>query len=229
MSIFAISDLHLSLGEDKPMDIFDGWNNYVKRIENNWKKIVSDEDTVVIAGDISWAMKLDHTYEDLNFINKLPGKKLLIKGNHDLWWSTKTKIENYIKANNFNSIEIIFNSTKEVDNVCICGTRGWFYDSKSEEDVKILNREVGRLKKSISEAKSKQLEPLVFLHYPPVYNGVECKEILDVLVENNIKKCYYGHVHGVNASKKITSGLYKGINFTFISCDYNKFMPVLVK
>ena len=140
MALYAIADLHLSLGKNKPMDIFQGWNNYVEKLKNNWEKTVSKNDTVVIAGDISWALKLHETKQDFEFIDKLPGKKIFIKGNHDYWWSTRKKIEDYLILNNFNSISILYNSTYITENIAICGTRGWAYDRDSFEDEKILHR-----------------------------------------------------------------------------------------
>lgn len=229
MSIFVIADLHLSFGHNKPMDIFSGWNDYVQRIEKNWKAIVKPIDTVIIPGDISWAMKLEETKEDFEFINNLPGKKILIKGNHDYWWSTKKKVEDFININNFNSISIIFNSSQIVENYAICGTRGWYYDAEEDADKKILNREIGRLTSSIEQALTFNLEPIVFLHYPPVYNGIECKEMMDTLIKYNIKKCYYGHLHGKKISSKATIGLYNGIEFHLVSCDNTGFAPVLIK
>ncbi|GHU81560.1 ser/threonine protein phosphatase [Clostridia bacterium] len=229
MSLFAIADLHLSLGTNKPMDVFNGWNDYVERLEKNWRAIVTDSDTVVIAGDISWAMKLPETHADFSFINSLPGKKLFLKGNHDYWWVTRKKIEDYLTENNFNTISLIFNSAKAVGEYTVCGTRGWFYDAETDADMKVLNREVGRLKASIEEALKVNLEPVVFLHYPPVFGDVECDEILNVLLEYNIKKCYYGHIHGGAAAKKAITGDYRGIRFNLISCDYANFTPVLVR
>lgn len=229
MSLFVIADLHLSLGTDKPMDIFSGWNNYEKRLEDNWRALVTDDDTVVIPGDISWAMKLKDTYEDFSFINALPGRKLFLKGNHDYWWDTRRKIENFLTENNFDTIEIVFNSAKAVENFAVCGTRGWFYDAESDSDKKVLNREVGRLRTSITEALKTGLEPVVFLHYPPVFGEQRCDDILNVLKEYNIKKCYYGHLHGTRVTKKAVIGEFEGINFKLISSDYIKFMPVLVR
>lgn len=229
MSIFAISDLHLSLSTDKSMDIFPGWNDYVNRIKKNWNNIVKATDTVVIAGDISWAMKLEDSFADMQFLNSLSGTKIFIKGNHDLWWSTKKKVQDFFTKNDFSTLKILFNDSIIVDNVCICGTRGWFYDDVEAETNKIILREANRLKRSIEQALSYNMEPIVFLHYPPVYNGQECKEILDVLKDYNIKQCYYGHVHGTNAVKRVVTGIYKEINFTFISCDYTNFRPILVK
>ncbi|MEE0914235.1 MAG: metallophosphoesterase [Ruminococcus sp.] len=229
MSLFAIADLHLSLGEDKPMDIFAGWNDYVTRLEKSWRSIITDNDTVVIAGDISWAMKLEETYTDFKFIDDLPGKKILLKGNHDYWWGTKSKIDKFLEANSLNSISILFNNSYVCDEYAICGTRGWFLENDTPEDVKVLNREVGRLRASIDSAIKTDKEPVVFLHYPPVYAGTECSEIMNVLVEYNIKKCYYGHIHGQRNIRNAFEGKYKGIDFRLISCDKVSFTPVLVR
>ena len=229
MSLFAIADLHLSLGEDKPMDIFAGWNDYVIRLEKSWRSIITDNDTVVIAGDISWAMKLEETYTDFKFIDDLPGKKILLKGNHDYWWGTKSKIDKFLEANSLNSISILFNNSYVCDEYAICGTRGWFLENDTPEDVKVLNREVGRLRASIDSAIKTDKEPVVFLHYPPVYAGTECSEIMNVLVEYNIKKCYYGHIHGQRNIRNAFEGKYKGIDFRLISCDKVSFTPVLVR
>lgn len=229
MSLFVIADLHLSFGANKPMNIFRGWDNYEERLEKNWRSLVTGEDTVVIPGDISWAMKLNECYEDFKFIHNLPGKKLLLKGNHDYWWDTRRKIENYLRENGFDSIEIVFNSAKAVGEYAVCGTRGWFYDAEADSDKKVLNREVGRLRTSITEALKTGLEPVVFLHYPPVYGDQRCDDILNVLKEYNIKKCYYGHLHGSNVAKKAVTGEFEGINFKLISSDYVKFVPILVR
>lgn len=229
MALFAIADLHLSLGEDKPMDIFNGWQNYTQRLENNWGSIVSANDTVVIAGDISWAMRLHEAREDFNFINNLPGKKIILKGNHDYWWETKTKIERFLNENQYNTISILNNCSYTVDEIAVCGTRGWFYDIQKSSDKKIIMREAGKLRSSIDCAKETGLEPVVFLHYPPVYNSMECDEIMEVLIQNDIRRCYYGHIHGKNASKKVVIGMYKGIDFQLISCDYLAFTPLLIR
>lgn len=228
MSVYAIADLHLSFGTDKPMDIFSGWSDYVTRLENNWRRLITDNDTVVIAGDISWALKLEECYADFAFINSLPGKKLFVKGNHDYWWGTKSKIDEYLKANGFDTIEIIFNNAYVRDGIAICGTRGWNYESSGEKDIKILNREIGRLNMSINEAKKTGYEPVVFLHYPPVYDTIVCQEIIDTLKSQGIKKCYYGHLHGTNTHRHAVTGNYEGIELKLISCDYTEFYPVPV-
>jgi predicted phosphohydrolase len=153
MSLFAIADLHLSLGTNKPMDVFEGWKDYVSRLQKNWRSIVGPDDTVVIAGDISWAMKLEEAVADFRFIDSLPGRKFILKGNHDYWWSTRKKIESFLAQNAFSSIGIIYNSAAQVGKFAVCGTRGWLYDAESAEDKKIVSREVGRLNASLDAAE----------------------------------------------------------------------------
>ena len=229
MSLFAIADLHLSLGTDKPMDVFRGWDNYVDRLSENWRKLITDNDTVVIAGDISWAMKLSETEKDFGFIDSLPGLKILLKGNHDFWWDTVSKINRNLSDNNFNSIKILFNNSFIVDDYVICGTRGWTLEDETAEDRKILSRECGRLRLSLESAKDSGKEPVVFLHYPPIFGSQTQDEMIDILLEFNVKKCYYGHIHGMNLIKAAFSGEYKGINFKLISCDALGFVPALVR
>lgn len=229
MALYAIADLHLSLGTEKPMDVFSGWDNYVDRLRKNWKSRVKNEDVVVIAGDVSWAMKLEEAKNDFLFIDSLPGRKIIIKGNHDYWWSTMRKIEKFLKDIGCKTISVLQNTGIKYYRDCICGTRGWMCNSESDEDKKILLREAGRLNKSLDFAEKNNLNPIVFLHYPPIYSGEECKEIIDILIARNVKKCYYGHVHGDRAAKRIITGEYKEINFNLVSCDYIGFMPVLVK
>lgn len=227
--LFTIGDLHLSLGTDKPMDIFHGWDNYLERLTENWKRIVNDDDTVVIAGDISWAMKLSECEKDFSYINSLPGNKILLKGNHDYWWDTVSKINRYLGENQFDRIKILFNNSFEIDEYNICGTRGWGIDCEKIEDIKILNRECGRLKLSLDSVKDKSKETIVFLHYPPIYADNVCEEIIDILKEYNINKCYYGHIHGSKMIKAAFNGKYEGIKFKLISCDAVKFTPTLVR
>ncbi len=229
MSLFAIADLHLSLGEDKPMDIFAGWSDYVTRLKENWNKLITENDTVVIGGDISWAMKLEETYTDFKFIDDLTGKKIFLKGNHDYWWGTKRKMENFLVGNGLNSISILFNNAYTVDDFAVCGTRGWFLENESENDIKVLNREVGRLTASIEDALKTGKQPIVFLHYPPVFNNTKCDEIFNVLLKYDIKKCYYGHIHGKKNMRSAVEGMFEGIEFKLISCDRLSFMPVLVR
>ena len=227
--IYSIADLHLSFGTNKPMDVFSGWTNYTERIRNNWQRLVEPDDTVVIAGDISWAMKLNDINKDFEYIQSLNGKKIILKGNHDYWWTTKSKMDKYIADSGFDSISILHNNYYVVEDTAICGTRGWFYDAEKDEDMLILKREVGRLKMSVEPAVKAGYKPVVFLHYPPIYNGMECTEIMDVLREYEIEKCFYGHVHGGNAAKKAFIGEKDGISFKLTACDYVNFTPLSIK
>ena len=174
MSIYAIADLHLSFAVNKPMDIFTGWSDYVEKIEKNWKRLVSPEDTVIIPGDISWGINYSEVLPDLQWIDALPGKKIILKGNHDLWWDTMSKNEKLLRAHSLESITFLFNNAVEVENIAVCGTRGWFFDDVGNADKKVLLREVGRLQRSIDAARLTDKEPVVFLHYPPLTLLEEC-------------------------------------------------------
>lgn len=228
MALFAIADLHLSLGnKEKAMDVFPGWENYTRRLKENWDKLVGPQDTVVIAGDISWAMKLEETEADFSFLHERPGKKLLFKGNHDYWWSTRAKMERYFESMGLDDLEILHNSAYPVGEYAVCGTRGWMYNAASAEDLKIVNREAGRLNASLLEAEKLMKKPLVFLHYPPVYDNFVCEEILEVLHSHSIDTCYFGHIHGQQAVKRAYTGLFQGIDMRLIACDSLRFCPVM--
>lgn len=227
MSLFTIGDLHLSLGTDKPMDIFPGWENYIELIKTAWNQTVKPEDTVVVAGDISWAMSLEECDADFSFIHRLNGKKILMKGNHDYWFSTKTKVEQYLEQKGFDSIRILFNNAYEYDGYSLCGTRGWINEQGEAVDKKVLNREAGRLRLSLETGKKIGKPPIAFLHYPPIYGSNECWEILEVLLEYGVKQCYYGHIHGRSAQYAI-NGERKGIDFRLVSCDQVNFTPVQI-
>ena len=229
MALFAIADLHLSFGTNKPMDVFHGLENYTEKLKKKWCAIVKPEDTVVIAGDISWAMNLQEAEADFRFIHELPGKKLILKGNHDYWWSTRKKIEEFLSQNGFYSIDIVHNNAFAVGSIGVCGTRGWLYNSETPEDLKIVNREVGRLEASIGAAEKLGVTPVAFLHYPPVYDNAVCGEILEVLAQHGIRDCYFGHIHGTQAAKRAITGEYNGIKMHLISCDFAGFTPVLVR
>ena len=206
MSLYAIADTHLSLGTDKPMDVFQGWSDYVDRLKSNWERLVSGDDTVVIGGDISWAMKLEECYEDFSFLHSLPGKKILLKGNHDYWWQTKKKIEDYLSENRFTSIRILFNNAYEVGDIAVCGSRGWYYDKETEQDLKVINREVGRIRTSISAAKATGKRPVLFLHYPPVYGDLECEQIMNVILGIMAKVAPQMNMFSVGMQLKVLSG-----------------------
>lgn len=226
MSLFAIADTHLSFGTDKPMDSFIGWNDYVSRLEKNWNNVVCSNDTVVIAGDISWAMNFDELKADFDFINNLNGEKIILKGNHDYWWNTANKMNNFIMDNNFDKIKILHNNSYNVDGISVCGSRGWMFESDEAHDEKILNREVNRLKMSLESAECDN--KIVFLHYPPITTDSKCDEILNLLKQYGIKKCFFGHLHGV-AAKLAVDDKVNGIDFKLISCDRLDFTPKLVR
>lgn len=227
MSLYAIADLHLSFGVDKPMDVFDGWDDYTDKLKDNWIKKVKPDDTVVIAGDISWAMSIEQAKEDFRFIHELPGKKIILKGNHDYWFQTKKKVDDFFEQNGFNSIRMLFNNAYEYGDLAICGTRGWMNEKGISPDKKILLREAGRLQLSLDAAKKTGKTPIVFLHYPPIFENDVCKEIVDVLKQNNVKCCYYGHLHG-KSCKNAVIGKKDGIEYSLISCDYIQFNPIKI-
>lgn len=225
MSLFAIGDTHLSFGTDKPMNVFRGWDNYVERLETNWNNLISEDDTVVIMGDISWAMNFKEMLEDFRFINSLKGQKIILKGNHDYWWNTMTKMNAFLEENSFDSIKFLFNNAYLCDGISVCGTRGWFYDAENDDNTeKIILREAARLRTSIKAGRELGGEPVVFLHYPPVSKTQICQPIVDVLKEENIKHCYYAHLHSASAYNSF-NGEMDGIKYELLSADYLKFCP----
>ena len=226
MSLFVIADLHLSLGVDKPMDIFGGWDNYTARLEENWQRLVSPDDTVVIPGDISWGMNLEQSRADFEFINRLNGRKIISKGNHDYFWNSRKKMEDFFTANGFSTLNIMHNNCFEYDGIGICGSRGWINETGKPDDVKVLKREARRLEVSVQCAEKAGLVPIVFLHYPPVFAESVNVEIFDVLMKHGIKYCFYGHLHGGIAHSKAVNGLYNGIQMRLISADFLKFVPL---
>lgn len=227
MAIYTIADLHLSLSTDKSMEVFGGWKNYVERIEKGFNKVVQSDDTVVIAGDISWGMTLRDSLQDFLFIDKLPGKKIILKGNHDYFWTTRNKMEAFLEENSINSIKILHNNCFTCCGYAICGTRGWVSDGTEEANQKVILREAMRLELSIKEGIKTGMPVLVFLHYPPVYYNSSCYEILDVLYKYDIKKCFYGHIHGAGSHRAVV-GDYNGISFELVSADYLDFTPFRV-
>ena len=225
MALYAIADLHLSLGEEKPMDIFRGWTNYIDRLTRNWTALVQPADTVVVAGDVSWAMSLDGARTDFAFLDRLPGRKLLLKGNHDYWWNTRRKMDAFLAEQGFDSIRILHNSAERYGPWALCGSRGWFFDAEADADKKVLLREVGRLQASIDAGRALGGEPLAFLHYPPVTAAARCDEMMDALHRNGITRCWYGHLHGPSIRRAV-QGVVEGIEFRLVSCDAADFTPV---
>lgn len=231
MALYSIADLHLPLGIDKPMDIFGkNWENYVERIADNWQSKIKADDTVVLAGDFSWATYLEQSYKDFEFLNKLNGKKIILKGNHDYWWTTMNKLNEFIADNGFESVSFLQNNSYIYGDTAICGTRGWIHpawDSFGEEDEKIFNREVLRLELSLKGVKECG-EIYVFTHYPPRSNKLEKNEFVEMMEAYPVTKCIYGHLHGA-AHKNAVEGRVGNIEYKLVSADYLKFDPVLIK
>jgi len=218
--LYAIADTHLSFGvSNKDMCIFKGWTNHSERLRENWNRVVGEDDTVVIAGDISWGSTLTQALPDFEFIDKqLDGSKIILKGNHDYWWNTTAKTQQFFCENNINSIQILHNNAYKIKDIAICGTRGWL------EDVHIMQREAGRLEVSIKSGLEMGGEPIVFLHYPPIYAYEENEYVLEVLRKYAIKRVYFGHIHSSGLPQAFMGERY-GIQFDMITADYLKFMP----
>lgn len=227
MAVFVIGDLHLSLGTDKPMDVFPGWEGYLPKLERSWRALVAPEDTVVLAGDTSWAMNLADTKADFTFLQGLPGQKWLLKGNHDYWWTTARKMQTFLQENGLNSLHILHNNACVVGDVALCGTRGWPFDDVAAQGEKLMAREAGRLRMSL-QAGQQAAQRIAFLHYPPVYPGASAKEIVDVLQEFHVTECYYGHLHG-RSIRFAVQGDVDGIRYKLISADSLGFCPYKIR
>ncbi len=239
MSVFVMADLHLSTADvSKSMEVFGSrWRDYHNKIKNNWNKLVSDEDTVVIPGDISWALSFQDALTDLKFLDSLSGRKIIMKGNHDFWWTSVTKMKNFFEANEIKTIEILNNNALEVENYIITGSRGWFIDPSSQTKSvnadfdKVNNREVIRLKIGLDEAKklqdtSPEKEIIAFFHFPPVWSEFKNSKIMDMLAEYGVRRCYFGHIHGnYNVSSCFVTD---DIEMRLISADYLNFIPLFV-
>lgn len=228
MALYAIGDPHLSLNADKPMDVFGpAWENHTERLRLGFLETVSPEDTVVLCGDLSWSMKLPDCEADFRFLNDLPGKtKLLVKGNHDYWWSTANKMETFFQEKGLDTFRLLHNSCWLYGETALCGTRGWFYEldqpGSHERNEKMLNRECMRLEASLKAAGER--EKIAFLHYPPVYQGYRCRPILEVLHRYGVQRCCYAHLHGPSRRQAI-EGRCEGIDFSLISADQLEFVP----
>ncbi len=226
MALYAIGDTHLSLSGNKPMDIFGGaWQGYVDKLRIGFESIRED-DTVVLCGDISWGMSLVESKEDFSFLNALPGKKIIIKGNHDYWWTTKSKMDRFFAEQGFSKLQILHNNCYTYENIALCGTRGWFYEEDAKiADQKVFNREISRLETSLKSAENK--EKLCFLHYPPYYQGYQCKPIIDLLEQYDVKACYYGHLHG-GSQRLAIQGKLGNVAYRLVAADYINFKPTKI-
>ncbi|EOD00870.1 metallophosphoesterase [Caldisalinibacter kiritimatiensis] len=222
MAIYGIADLHLDFSKKKPMDIFGkNWINHEEKIFENWKKVIGEHDLVLMPGDISWAMKLNEVKLDLERIDELPGLKVISKGNHDYWWQTKSKL-NSLKLD---TIHFLHNDSYVYKNIAICGARGWTpRDSEEfkEHDEKIFNREVSRLKLSLSSVNGQGNKKIVMLHYPPFNIDGTANEFVEVMKEYNVSICVYGHLHA-DGHRFVVEGNIEGIEFYCISSDYIDF------
>ena len=227
MALYAIGDLHLCLGAEKPMDIFGGaWVGYMDKLKEGLS-VIRPEDTTVLLGDLSWALGLEEAKADFAWINEIPGRKIILKGNHDYWWSTASKFYSFCGENGFENQLILNNNHYEYDGFAICGTRGWFFEEEKsgEHDEKVFKRELIRLEASLQSAG--ELPKIVFLHYPPKYKGYECPEILELLQRYDVRRCFYGHLHGASHGLAM-EGVWDGIDFKLVSADKLNFKPYLV-
>lgn len=234
MSIYVIGDLHLSFSQNKPMNIFgNNWDNHELKIKQNWEEQVKEDDTVILPGDFSWATYLKDTYLDFKYLNDLPGKKILLKGNHDYWWTTVTSMKKFLEENNFKNIDFLYNNAIECEDKILVGTRGWCFQ-ESEEDKKMINRENQRLELSIQDAIKKDTgkEIIAFMHYPPIITKLLTEnkylEFYKTLKKYDIKNCYYGHLHG-KAQEGAVIGDVDGIYFELVSADYLNFKLLKIK
>ena len=220
MALYALGDTHLSLGTDKPMDVFGGgWTGYVDKLREGFAQ-VAPEDTVVVCGDISWGMSLEQARADFAFLDALPGRKILLKGNHDYWWNTAAKMHAFFAENGFTTLHLLHNNCQLYGEYALCGTRGWFYEETG--DQKVFNRELIRLEASLKAAGER--EKLCFLHYPPLYQGYRCQEIIDLMERYGVKLCCYGHLHG-GSHRLAVVGKQGKIVYQLVAADYLGFRP----
>jgi len=226
--LYVIGDLHLSFGSDKPMDVFgEGWQDHIPRLIKGFAKL-TEEDTCVICGDLTWGISLEDCVEDFRFIDELPGRKIILKGNHDYWWSTASKAMAFFEKNGINTIEILNNNSFMRCGIAVCGTRGWFCDPQkaTAHDKKIMARELIRLETSLKSAGDAERKH-VFLHYPPRFGSYVCREMTDMLSYYSVEACWYGHIHG-NGRRLAVTGSVGGVEYRLISADHIGFEPAAV-
>lgn len=229
--LFTIADVHLSNSVDKPMNVFgEKWNGYEARLCENWKAAVGPSDTVVMPGDISWGMTMEEAMADFSFLDALPGRKLIGKGNHDYWWTSVSKMKKALDDAGIRTIDFLYNCAYRVEDIAVCGTKGYLWDAGETEtqNAKIMNRELARLELSLSAGKKLGGEPVVFLHYPPVTAVFKNDAYIDLMLRYGVTQCYYGHIHGAG-HRSAFNGKYRGIEFSLISADYIEFYPVFIK
>ena len=227
MALYAIGDLHLCLGAQKPMDIFGGaWVGYMEKLRSGLA-VIRPEDTTVLLGDLSWALSLEESHADFAWINEIPGRKIILKGNHDYWWTTATKFHKFCSEHGFEDQWILNNNYFEYNGYAICGTRGWFFEEERGDahDAKVFKRELLRLEASLKSAGD--LPKIVFLHYPPKYKGYECQEIIQLMKKHDVRRCFYGHLHGASHGLAM-EGQWDGIEYRLVSADRLDFQPYLV-
>ncbi len=226
MALYVLGDPHLSFRSQKPMDIFGGaWNGYVDKLREGLG-ILREEDTIVLAGDISWGMSLEESTEDFAFLDAFPGRKLIVKGNHDYWWTTANKTYRFWEEHGFKTLNLLHNNCYEYGGYALCGTRGWFLDEdKNGHNQKVFNRELLRLETSLKAAGEKP--KLVFLHYPPLYQGYSCPEILNLLEQYQVRACYYGHLHG-GSHRLALEGMHGSVDYHLVAGDYLGFHPLKI-
>lgn len=227
MALYAIGDLHLSFQTNKPMDIFGGnWNGYVEKLREGLS-VITEEDTTVLLGDLSWAMSFDTAVEDFRFINDIPGEKIILKGNHDYWWTTLRKFEKFCAEHGFSNMKVLNNTAFTYGDIALCGTRGWFYEEERHgaQDEKVFRRELIRLETSLKLAGDR--EKYCFLHYPPKFGVYHCDEILALLERYHVTHCYYGHLHG-DSHKLAFQGIAGNTQFHLVAADFLNFKPLRV-
>ena len=224
MALYAIGDTHLSLNSNKSMEVFGvGWENYVERLREGFS-CVNDDDTVVLCGDLSWGMSLQEAAKDFAFLNhELPGEKWILKGNHDYWWATASKMNAFFQEQGLNRLHVLHNNCALYGETALCGTRGWFFEENGGPHwEKVFNRELIRLEASLKAAGER--EKLCFLHYPPLYKGYRCQEIIDLMTRYGVKACYYGHLHGPSHWLAVP-GIQENIDYQLVAADFIGFKP----
>ena len=224
MALYTIGDTHLSLGSNKPMDTFGGaWEGYVEKLRLGFAELTA-QDTVVFCGDLSWGMSLEEALPDFLFLDALfPGKKILVKGNHDYWWTTANKMYTFWADHGMKNFTLLHNNCLFYEGTALCGTRGWFFEEEADgHNEKVFKRELLRLETSLKAAG--EGEKLCFLHYPPLYEGYICQEIVDLLEEYQVSACYYGHLHG-GSHRLAREGRQGSVEYHLIAGDYLHFCP----